>query len=136
MTLEAWVNPTTVTTAWRDVIYKGNDNYYLMATSTTRLQTRRWRRPSGAHQGGVRSLRDSNEHLDPPRHDLRRLEPCACIVNGTQVGTKAVTGTIATSTNPLQIGGDSIYGQFFAGPHRRRPGVLHRPHRDADHART
>ena len=34
MTLEAWVNPTAVSNAWRDVIYKGNDNYYLMATST------------------------------------------------------------------------------------------------------
>ena len=34
MTLEAWVNPTTVSNAWRDVIYKGNDNYYLSATSS------------------------------------------------------------------------------------------------------
>ena len=36
-------------------------------------------------------------------------------VNGTQVASTAHTGTIATSTNPLQIGGDSLYGQFFAG---------------------
>jgi hypothetical protein len=28
MTLEAWVNPTTLSSAWRDVIYKGNDKYY------------------------------------------------------------------------------------------------------------
>ena len=34
MTLAAWVKPSTVTSAWRDVIYKGNDNYYLEATST------------------------------------------------------------------------------------------------------
>ena len=34
MTLEAWVNPSTVNANWRDVIYKGNDNYYLEATST------------------------------------------------------------------------------------------------------
>ena len=34
MTLEAWVDPSTVSNAWRDVIYKGNDNYYLSATST------------------------------------------------------------------------------------------------------
>ena len=34
MTLEAWVYPTSVTKAWRDVIYKGDDNYYLEATST------------------------------------------------------------------------------------------------------
>ena len=33
MTLEAWVNPSTMTNAWRDVIYKGDDNYYLEATS-------------------------------------------------------------------------------------------------------
>ena len=36
-------------------------------------------------------------------------------VNGTQVASTAKTGTIASSTNPLQIGGDSIYGQFFSG---------------------
>ena len=33
MTLEAWVDPSTVSSAWRDVIYKGDDNYYLSATS-------------------------------------------------------------------------------------------------------
>ena len=36
MTLEAWVNPTGVGSAWRDVIEKGNDNYYLMAASDQR----------------------------------------------------------------------------------------------------
>ena len=34
MTLEAWVNPSTVNANWRDVVYKGNDNFYLEATST------------------------------------------------------------------------------------------------------
>ena len=34
MTLEAWVNPSTVNANWRDVIYKGNDNFYLEATSS------------------------------------------------------------------------------------------------------
>src|SRR5262249_51273774 len=33
MTLEAWVNPTATDSAWRDVIYKGNDNYFLEGTS-------------------------------------------------------------------------------------------------------
>src|SRR5262245_41937826 len=36
-------------------------------------------------------------------------------VNGTEVASTAHTGTIANSANPLQIGGDSIYGQFFDG---------------------
>jgi hypothetical protein len=35
MTLEAWVNPTTVSSAWRDVVYKDDDNYYLSASSTS-----------------------------------------------------------------------------------------------------
>ena len=34
MTLEAWVNPSTVNAKWRDVVYKGDDNFYLSATST------------------------------------------------------------------------------------------------------
>jgi Concanavalin A-like lectin/glucanases superfamily len=36
MTLEAWVNPTTTSNTWRDVIEKGNDNYYLTAASPVR----------------------------------------------------------------------------------------------------
>jgi len=36
-------------------------------------------------------------------------------VNGVQVASRAQTGAIATSTNALQIGGDTIYGQYFAG---------------------
>src|SRR5262245_28160867 len=33
MTLEAWVNPSTLHIEWEDVLYKGDDNYYLSATS-------------------------------------------------------------------------------------------------------
>ena len=36
-------------------------------------------------------------------------------VNGAQVSSVARTGSILTSTNPLQIGSDSIYGQYFNG---------------------
>src|SRR4029079_13338606 len=36
-------------------------------------------------------------------------------VNGVQVASAAQTGNILTSANPLQIGGDSIFSQFFAG---------------------
>jgi len=36
-------------------------------------------------------------------------------VNGVLVSSLAVTGTLPTSTNPLQIGGDRFYGQFFQG---------------------
>ena len=36
-------------------------------------------------------------------------------INGVQAASTPYTGAIATSANPLQIGGDSIYGQYFQG---------------------
>ena len=36
-------------------------------------------------------------------------------VNGVLVASTAKTGAIASSANPLQFGGDAIYGQYFAG---------------------
>jgi hypothetical protein len=36
-------------------------------------------------------------------------------VNGVSVAVAARTGDLATTTNSLQIGGDSIYGQYFKG---------------------
>ena len=36
-------------------------------------------------------------------------------VDGVQVSSKPQTGTLASSANPLQIGGDDIYGQYFSG---------------------
>ncbi len=36
-------------------------------------------------------------------------------VNGIQVASKAQTGAIKTSNGNLSIGGDSLYGQYFAG---------------------
>ena len=36
-------------------------------------------------------------------------------VNGTQVATQAATGAIQSSTNPLWIGGNRPYGEYFQG---------------------
>lgn len=36
-------------------------------------------------------------------------------VNGVQVSSKARTGPVQTSTGPLRIGGDSIWGEYFLG---------------------
>jgi Concanavalin A-like lectin/glucanases superfamily/Domain of unknown function (DUF1929)/Kelch motif len=110
MTLEAWVNPSTVTSAWRDVIYKGNDNYYLEATSVTAG------RPGaggtfGTTYGTAALTANGWTHL-AVTYDRVAVR---LYVNGVQVSSLAATAAIATSTNPLQIGGDSIYGQYFQG---------------------
>ena len=114
MTLEAWVYPTSITNKWRDAIYKGNDAYYLSATSSTGS-----RPATGGTFGGVNS-----EVIGPTKLPVNTWTHFAAtydgatqrlFVNGVQVASKARTGSILTSTEPLQIGGDSIYGQFFAG---------------------
>ena len=68
MTLEAWVNPSTVSSAWRDVIYKGNDNYYLEGTSPTSEPAGdggHVQRESALWDGGV-----DGEHVDAPGGDV------------------------------------------------------------------
>ena len=113
MTLEAWVLPTVVSNAWRDVIYKGNDNYYLEATSY-------YTKPAGgviigsSHVeafAGSPLARNTWAHL-AVTYDGAKLR---LYVNGILVSSTAHTGNIETSNNPLQIGGDSIFGQYFAG---------------------
>ena len=114
MTLEAWVNPSTVNSAWRDVIYKGNDNFYLEATSTNASHPDAGMIAGGSYADafGTAALTASTWSYLTETYDGSTLR---LYVNGTQVASTAHTGTIATSTNPLQIGGDSLYGQYFAG---------------------
>jgi glucose/arabinose dehydrogenase len=112
MTLEAWVNPSTVTSAWRDVIYKGDDIYYLEGTSTS---------GGVAAMGGTFSPSPLYGTATPPVNTWTHLAATydgvimRLYVNGAQVASRAQTGNILTSTNPLQIGGDGIYGQYFQG---------------------
>ena len=114
MTLEAWVNPSTVSNKWRDVVYKGNDNYYLEATSNKSS------RPAGggtfgggnANVFGTAALATNTWVFLALTYDGANLR---LYVNGTLAGTQPKTGTIATSTNQLQIGGDSLQSQFFNG---------------------
>src|SRR5262249_2328017 len=110
ITMEAWVNPSVVSGVWRDVIYKGDDNYYLEVDSTNgepatggtygaplfatgAVTTNTWTHVAGTYDGTTIRF----------------------YVNGVQASSRAQTGAIAVSTNPLQIGGDTFYGQYFQG---------------------
>ena len=114
MTLEAWVDPSTVNGSWRDVVYKGNDNYYLEATSTNASFPDGGLIAGGSYADafGTAKLTANAWAFLTETYDGSTLR---LYMNGTQVASTAHTGAISTSTNALQIGGDSIYGQYFVG---------------------
>ncbi|HEV2320108.1 MAG TPA: LamG-like jellyroll fold domain-containing protein, partial [Verrucomicrobiae bacterium] len=118
MTLEAWVNPAGANTLWSDVIYKGLngiDNYYLEASSPNNG----W--PGGGGMFGNTDLPEyaTNDVLPAQEWSHVALTYDGSLLqfyfNGALVSSVAQTGNILTSSGPLQIGGDSANGQFFAG---------------------
>ena len=114
MTLEAWVRPTGLGD-WRAVLLKeqpGQLVYALYASTDNG-------RPSGhVFTSGDMMVRgpsvlpaDTWSHLAMTWDGTtERL-----YVNGTQVATTALTGTAATSSGALRIGGNNVWGEWFAG---------------------
>lgn len=114
MTLEAWVRPTAVSSAWRDVIFKGNDNYYLNATSTNGSRPAAGALFSGTH-GEVYA--PSALTVNTWAHLASTYDGSSqkLYVDGNLVASRAQSGPITISSNPLEIGSDHIYGLYFAG---------------------
>jgi len=95
MTLEAWVYPTTVDIAWRDVIYKGNDNYYLEGTSDLGFPAMGGTLPNAPPLYGTGGLAlNTWAHL-AATYDGATMR---LYVNGVQVASRAQTGTIDSAS--------------------------------------
>src|SRR4029077_4757608 len=110
MTLEAWVNPTAAPGGWVDVVYKQTDNYLLEASSTTGAGPT----AAGTFGNGFQSVAGSSAlGLNTWTHVAVNFDSVNVKVgvNGVNVASQAQTSPLTTSTQPLQIGGDSIYGQ-------------------------
>lgn len=112
LTMEAWINPAIVNGNWRDIIMKGADNFYLEGTSAGSGAPA----AGGTFLGGPLTAPSSLpantwSHLAATYGDgFLRL-----YVNGAQVASAQRNTPITISTSPLEIGGDSLWGQFFQG---------------------
>jgi chitodextrinase len=114
MTLSAWVRPAASQSGWRTILQRQADAYFLNASNDSPM------RPSGGGTvgGNIRFISGTTANpLNTWTHVALTYDGAALrlYVNGTQVATGAATGAIQTTTNPLWIGGNSPYGEYFQG---------------------
>ncbi len=118
MTLEAWVNPTQLGGTWRTVLMKETTNnvvYDLYGHGGSGTKTPMAESSVG---GAVREARaPSALALNTWTHLASTYDGTTLrlYVNGTQVATLAIAGSIAVSTGQLRIGGNSIWNEWFEG---------------------
>ena len=116
MTLEAWIQPSVIDNTWRDVIYKGWNVYFLEVNSDQgSLPIRPAENLSvggnNSTYGPAPLAAGQWAHLAVTYNGAQIV----LYVNGVAISTKAQTGNIVASNNPLQIGGDYDFGQYFNG---------------------
>ena len=115
MTLEAWVQPNALGSTWRSVLVKERPNslnYALYAhTGGGGPSGRVYVRSRDRYSPGGPIAANAWSHL-AATYDGSALR---LYVNGVVVTSLAVSGPIARSTNPLRIGGNSIWGEWFSG---------------------
>jgi chitodextrinase len=114
MTLEAWVLPTA-SGAWRTVVLKeqtGHLAYAMYAnTDTDRPSGEVFTTSSSNVRGSAALPLDVWTHL-AVTYDGAAL---TVYVDGTQVASLPVSGSIVTSTGALRIGGNTVWGEYFQG---------------------
>ena len=115
VTIEAWIRPTSTMTGWRTVLIKessNNGSYYLYGNATGNVP---------AAEVGVNGEQIVYGVSTIPANTWTHLAMTydggqeRIFVNGTQIASRAQTGAITTSSSPMRIGGNSIWGEYFSG---------------------
>jgi hypothetical protein len=115
ITLEAWVKPSALAN-WRTVVLKENGSglaYALYASDSSSHPSGWINRGSDIDVTATTSVLALNTwtHLSTT-YDGTAMR---LYVNGVQVATRAITGATAVSSSPLRMGGNSVWGEYFAG---------------------
>lgn len=118
MTLQAWVRPTA-SSGWRTVMLKENSSelIYGMYARESSNKPSGWIRTttttgSSLSAGATPSLPLNAWSHMTTTYDGSNLR---LYINGTLRATRAVTGNMPVSSNPLKFGGNAIWGEYFAG---------------------
>jgi hypothetical protein len=114
VTLEAWVKPALVS-SWQAVVIKEQPSglsYALYANSDHNSPDGAVHTSVDTNLYGVAALAANTWTHLATSYDGGTLR---LYVNGTQVSSQAVSGSLAVSTGPLRIGGDSVWGEYLNG---------------------
>jgi len=115
MTLEAWVKPTS-SAAWRSVILKETTGGLAYSAYSHNDRNR----PAGyVHIGGsdVSAAGTASLPLNSWSHLAVTYNGSVLriYVNGAQKASRSVGGALTASAGPLRLGGNSVWGEYFAG---------------------
>jgi PKD repeat protein len=115
MTLEAWVRPSALG-GWRTVVMKqqtGADVDYSLYADTARgaPATQAYTAGGNTAYGAAAIPMNAWTHLAASWDG----STVRLYVNGSLVSSLAVSGTLLASAGPLRIGGNGVWGEFFAG---------------------
>ncbi|HMH70028.1 MAG TPA: LamG-like jellyroll fold domain-containing protein, partial [Candidatus Saccharimonadales bacterium] len=114
MTLEAWVKPSTLT-GWRTIMTKeasGGMAYTLYSGNNASRPALYGNITSDVGVNGSGALSTTAWWHITGTFDGSNLR---IYVNGTLVGTKALSGNLRATTGALRLGGNSVWGEYFKG---------------------
>jgi chitodextrinase len=115
MTLSAWIRPAASQSGWRTILQRQVDAYFLNASNSAGPL-----RPSGGGTIGGGTPWLSGPTASPVgtwTHVALTYDGAALRlnVNGNQAASRPMGGAIETNNNPLWIGGNQPYGEYFNG---------------------
>src|SRR5262249_39612157 len=113
MTLEAWVDPTAAQGGWRTIVQKQADADYPHAGRSLNAL-----RPTGGTTiNGVTNYIGATNAIPVNAWSHLAITYDGAMrhlyVNGVEVVSDVQSGSLETNANPLWIGGNSPYGEYF-----------------------